>query len=252
MAVQGIYTNFPPESYLPDFALIPSFYKPTQVTYTLSDFQLETDTQGRQSIIRLVDSNDNRITPYIDFSKYDPVTKDWIWYNEIEHLPYRMLNRNSKSVTMQNFYPTSGGTIVSLRVSGYLYSDVSGIWIIGGTGYNDPHGLYRVYFKYSPILLVGDNVPFTDLTDYSTMSTINNLDMTTTSPQFYYDFEERLYTNQNLAWYTPSNVKIKFYSVGFDSLSFKCVMKANSGSKPKSTPVVDDYIVKLKGQFLRN
>lgn len=246
-------SRFTPESYLPGFVYIPLFFKPVQTSYSLLDFQLELDSTGLRSVIRLVDSAGIRVTPFIDISKFDSETKDWYWYDSIDNLPFRFTNKSSAVTgTFKNMYPSvNTGLKTGMSIGTSQYSDVSGVWV-SGYGSTTNSSLNNIFLKYTPILIVADNVPFTDLSDYSNISVTDNLDRTTNTPEFYYDFEERLYTNKDLGGYNPNDVKIVMYSVGINEVVVKCMFGSSSNERAKITPVIDDYVVKLKGQYLRS
>lgn len=245
-------TTFTPESYLPGFVYIPLFFKPTQKSYTLNDFQLELDSNGVSSIIRLVDSDGLRVTPFIDINKYDSETKDWFWYDGVDNLPFRFTQKTSANIgSFKNMYPSvNTGLKTNMSIGLPQYSDVSGVWI-SGYGSTTNATLNNIFIKYMPIILIADNIPFTDISDYSNISVNDNLDKMTTNPQFYYDFEERIYTNKDLAGYNPGDIKIIIYSVGVNEVAVKCVFGSNSDERSRYTPIIDDYILKLKGQYLR-
>jgi hypothetical protein len=77
------------------------------------------------------------------------------------------------------------------------------------------------------------------------------LDYSSSTFQFYYDFEERIYTNLDLTQYLKGDLKIIFNTVGNNEVKVKCMLGANSGKRSTKTPVINDYILKLKGQYMR-
>ena len=246
----ALVTTFTPESYLPEFAYIPLFQKPKHESYTISDFQTELDKNGIPSIIRLIDSEGNRITPFIDLSKFDADTKSFYWYDAVDNLPFRLYDRRYDLGTFLSVYPSiRTGDHPDVMITNEQYDDVSGVWVSGSIYYLT--GVNNVFYRYSPIIVVSNNIPYSDLTDYANMTVKDNLDRNTTNLQFYYDFEERIYTNQNLVGVNPASFIIKLYSVGINEVNVKCVMSSNSDNRPRTTPVIDDYILKLKGQYLR-
>ena len=239
----AIATDYFPESYFPGLAYLPAFFKPQQVSYSLSEVSLELDATGKTSIIHLIDPNGDKICPFFDFSKYDGEMKDWYWYDTVDVLPYR----NSRG-NLAPIYPASLGTLSQPSFGPKQYSQTSGVWSnvsaqgIPGT---------TVFTKYFPIIIIGNNVLYTDLTDYSNLTQTNSIDQFTTSPQFYYDFQERIYTNMDLASYNPTSFSMILYSIGSkgtNPVAAKCSM--SSAGQNKSTPVIKDYVLKLKGQYL--
>lgn len=244
MAQTGLLTTFKPESYLPKFAYFPLYFKPIQETYTLDQLQLELDNAGRASVIRLVDIDGNRLLPFIDISKYDSETKDWFIYYNVERLPYRVTQGSAF-----NLYPSDLGTVQDFSVTETVFNTTTKEIQLSCSGVGHPS---LTFIKYAPIILTVENELYNDLTDYSTITAApDRLAPLSSTKEFYYDFEERLYTNQNLAGINPANIKIIFSRVGDNNVTLKCSVSSNSGNKPKQTPVVNDYILKLKGQYLR-
>lgn len=244
MAELGLLTSFKPESYLPRFTYFPLFFKPTQEIKTLEELQVEVNDDGVPSIIRLVDKDGARLTPFIDLNKYDPETKDWFIFNQTDRLPYRF-----SGATVTNMYPSEIGPQTGFEIDELSFdTNTKEVKI---SGHSDTE-LSLVFYKYAPIVLVAENMPFTDLTDYTNITAATeSLSTLTSSSDFYYDFEERIHTNKNLASFDPKNVKVIFTRIGTNSAIVKCLMATNSGSRPKQTPIVYDYILKLKGQYLR-
>lgn len=241
----GYFSCFRPESYLPRFAYFPLFFKEVPETLTLNDVKIEADDTGKFSIIRLIDKEDKRIVPFINLSKYDSETKSWFIYHSEEStnytLPYRLAG-----TTVTNMYPSTIGTLDDFVISSTSV-DIDKIKITGIAG-----GESYDFYKYAPIILIAENVPFNDLTDYTNITAAKgSLLLTSPTYEFYYDFEDRIFTNLNLAGFDAKNVKLIFSRIGNNSVTLKCSMASNVGSKPKQTPVVNDYVLKLKGQYLR-
>lgn len=248
MPYSATFAHYKPESYLPRFAYFPLFFKPNQEVKTLEDFQLEVDQNGLSSIIRLVDKDGKRVTPFINLKNYDSQTRDWFIFNEDDRLPYRF--DGSTSGTIDNMYPSNIGPQSGVIIEETKYDTLTNEVTISGYSDQSPNGF--VFYKYAPVVLVRENAPFTDLTDYTNVTSApGKLSLNSSKLEFYYDFEERLYTNQNLAGIDPSHIKIVYSVIGSNSAVLKCVMGANTGSRPKSTPIVYDYVFKLKGQYLR-
>lgn len=241
----GFQSTFRPESYLPNFVYFPLFFSPVQEIITLENVSLEFDSQGIQSIIRLVNKDGERITPFIDLTKYDAETKDWYIYYSEDRLPYRYDGRN-----IYNVYPSTIGN--QTNFSGEIqYFDRSTNEVVL-SGYSDQNSSL-IFYKYSPIVLVVENQLYQDLTDYTNITVAaDRLSRLSSVSEFYYDFEERLFTNQNLAGVALNDVKIIFNRISNNSLTVKCLVSANSGSRPLRSPTIDDYIIKLKGQYLRS
>lgn len=241
----AIATNYFPESYFPGFSYFPAFLKPQQISYYLDEVTIELDSTGKYSIIHLIDKDGNKISPYFDLDKYDSEVKDWYWYDIIDNLPYRESNN-----LMVNLYPTSIGNAIYDHKGPLKYNNVSGV--VEGTFLLSHYHSYT-FIKYMPLTIVGNNVLFTDTSDYLNFTDTNNLDQVTPTPHFYYDFKDRIFTNVNLASYDTKSFKIIMYSVGAKGLTpvaLKCVMGSSFAGQSKTTPVVKDYILKLKGQYL--
>ena len=71
---------------------------------------------------------------------------------------------------------------------------------------------------------------------------------TSTNKEFFYDIDRnKIVTNQNLEAFSPQDIRILFYKMP-NKVSVKCRVSSNSGSAAYSTPIIDYYILKLKGQ----
>jgi hypothetical protein len=240
----GIYSTFRPESYLPNFVYFPLFFSPIQEIITLETASFEFDSNGIQSIIRLTDNDGNKITPFIDLSKYDSETKNWFIYYTGDRLPYRY-----DGINIYNMYPSTIGNQTNFRETvEYFDRSTNEIILSGYSDQIDP----LVFYRYSPVFLVVENQLYKDLTDYTNITVASDrLSRSTSVSEFYYDFEGRLFTNQNLSNVANTDIKIIFNRISNNSLIVKSLIAANSGSRPLKTPTIDDYIIKLKGQYLR-
>ena len=235
--------RFIPESYLPNVPYIPVHFSSQIQTYNASDFELELDSEGQTSILRLF-MDDEVIVPYINLEKYDAETKDFFWYNPEDNFPYRFLKRNN---TLENIYPTEYS---GLAYQGITIFNSDRLRLEGNFTYDEDKT--ATFYKYSPLILTVNNRAYNDLSDYSNFRASDRLNkLNDTIPEFYYDFESRIYTNQNLAGIDPSQIKIHIFKVTDNKVKVKCRMSANSGVDTFYTPRVNHYIVKLKGQSLR-
>lgn len=247
--------NFTPETYLPSAPYIPAHFLPQQKVIDLEikkgktqkprlqKPRLELDELGQSSIINLMIDNELLI-PYVDISKFDSETKDWFWFDASGNLPYRF---NKSSNTLGNIYPSNYS---GLTLASNIDFDVNNFRL--SATFKDVEGSCVDFYKYTPLLLVVENRAYTDLSDYSlflSSDRLNKIDIT--SPEYYYDFNSRIYTNQNLAGKNPSQIKLYYYTLCNNKVQVRCRMSANAGSETFYTPRVNNYIVKLKGQSLR-
>ncbi len=235
--------RFIPESYLPTAPYIPSQFSAEPVSLDATNFEYELDELGQTSIIRL-ETDGNILIPFVDLNKYDAETKDWFWYDLTENFPYRYLKATNK---LENMYPSNYS---GLTPTGVFYFDKDNIQLrrdaIASTGETVE------FYKYSPLLLTVNNEAFTDLSDYSNFKPsdrLNKVDVIV--PEFYYDFDSRIYTNRNLAGIAPTNVKIHFFKISDNKVQVKCRLSTNLGTETYYTPRVNSFILKLKGQSLR-
>jgi hypothetical protein len=235
--------QFIPESYLPNVPYIPIHFMPQQQVLNATNFEYEIDTIGQTSIIRLVNSNEI-ILPFIDLAKYDPETKDFFWYDPDDNFPYRF-HKSNKS--LETIYPSPySGLVLNDLIE--FNKDTKRI----EADFIDYDGSLPTFYKYSPLIVTVNNRAFNDLSDYSTFQSTNRLNrIDSLTPEFYYDFESRIYTNQNLAGLDPEQVKIYFYRISDNNVIVKCRLSANTGKEAFYTPRVNSFIVKIKGQSLR-
>lgn len=245
--------QFYPESYLPNAAYIPAYFQPVRYPLDGTKLQFELDRTGQTSIIKLENNDGHKITPFIDLSKYDAESKDWLWYDD-DGLYYR-LTRPDGVDQLNNLYPTRYSNIT--RVNDSLIFDRESFELSSSfsASYNESgeevDGTYSFY-KYSPIIVTINNWPLMDISDYSNITASDRLNRVNPGrPEFYYDFDGRLYTNQNLAAGDPKNIKVYYFSAGQNSITLSCRLSTNAGSAGYYTPKVDNYIVKLKGQYLK-
>lgn len=243
--------HFFPEAYLPNAAYIPSYFQPERETVDATNLQLQLDSNGLTSIIKLIDNNGNNITPFIDLSRYDTESKDWVWYDD-EGLFYR-LTIDDETQILTRLYPTSYRDIT--RMSDALNFDKDSIELFSIFNATTAGGSTQNYFfyKYAPLIVTVNNRPLQDISDYSNIRASDNLNrVDPDKPEFYYDFEGTIYTNQNLAGVSANNIKVHYFKAGENSISISCRLSSNAGSASYVTPKVDSYIVKLKGQYLRS
>lgn len=234
--------RFIPESYLPSVPYIPLHFVAQRRTLDATNFQYEIDSNGETSIIRL-NTNGETLIPFVDLSKYDSETKDFFWYNPENDFPFRFLKSYN---TLENLYPsTYSGLVLSSDVT--FNKDTIRL----EAEFTHSNGTVTFY-KYSPLILTVNNQAYDDLSDYANFKSTDRLNkVDDTIPEFYYDFDSRIYTNQNFAGINPEQVRIHFFQVSDNSVTVKCRMSTNSGTDSYYTPRVNSYIVKLKGQSLR-
>jgi hypothetical protein len=250
--------EYTPESILLNNIYIPFYIIPKKRILNANDnLKIETGLNGLKSVITLCDG-ENPINPFIDISKYDTETKDWFWYDS-EGLPLR-ISRHSNGVdwTLTSLYKvgkyynkklTFNPDVLLYNQFGKnlgFYSKVTAIDDIATT--DD----IKVY-SGRPIFLELFGSVVKDVTDYDTFNTdITLIDIKANSnKEFYYDnIINKLYTNQNLAGFDQSQIKLHCF-ITYNSIKIKCLMSGNSGLKSYSTPTVDYYIAKLHGQYLK-
>lgn len=242
--------QFYPESYLPNAAYIPAYFQSVRNTVDGTQIQLELDNTGQVSIIYLMDKEGKSITPFIDISKYDSETKDWLWYDS-DGLYYRLKSPNNVQI-LENLYPTNYTDITRVADTLVFHKETLELSSIFNASKNGGDVNSYSFYRYSPFILTINNRALTDVSDYSTISASDRLNRVDPgSPEFYYDFDGRLFTNQNLAGVDPKNIKIHYFTAGENSIILSCRLATNAGSAGYFTPKVDNYIVKLKGQYLR-
>lgn len=235
--------RFIPESYLPNAPYIPFHFVAQPISLDATNFEYELDEIGQSSIIRL-EMDDATLIPFVDLSKYDSETKDWFWYDIDDKFPYRYLKSTNR---LENVYPSPYSDLIP---TGVFQFDKDNSQVRRDAV--SSNGTIVTFFKYSPLILTVNNEAYTDLSDYSTFKPSNRLNKAnSTIPEFYYDFNSRIYTNRNLAGVDPTQVKIHFFKISDNSLQVKCRMSSNLGTETYYSPKVNHYIVKLKGQSLR-
>lgn len=210
------------------------------------DYDLQFDTLGRQSIIKL------KTSPYLDLYYYDHNRKKW-YYLDIYGNRFSVYKIGDWIIDQDIIY-TSKGTPGGVREFMAVGIDLNEI--LYKTGDNYPWGSYKLskypIVKYSPITITVNSETVVDKTDYSANQTVNiSLDeiRPDRNKQFYYDFNNTIYSNQDFGSYSPADVVISYY-VNIDKLSVKFRMDTNSTALSNRTPIVDYYILKLTGQTL--
>lgn len=239
------FDKYIPESYLPAAANVVSFFKPERVTVDATVLQLELDEDGLSSILRLVDQEGKPIIPYIDLSRYDGDSRDWLWYDSTG-FTYRY-----KDDELKGLYPTNYSGVTAVTKT--LQFSPSGVELFSNfRAYLCGESVRRTFYKHAPLIVTIDNEPLHDVSDYVGFlisDRLNKIDRT--SMEFYYDFSDRIYTNQNLAGLNPKSIKVHYLKSNDSTLSVKCRLSSNTGGASHYTPMVDSYVVKLRGQNLR-
>jgi len=234
--------GFIPESYLPTAPYIPAHCIPYRTSVDAANLEYELDELGQSSILRLM-LLDKFIIPFIDLSNYDTETKSWLWFETASNFPYRY---NKKDNTLTCLYLN---TIIRISSISPIYFDRDSTQLKRDVIISDNETL--TFNIYSPLILTINNEYINDISDYSTFKNNPKLDkVSSTVPEFYYDFNSRIYTNKNLAGSDPSQIKIYYFKVSDNDLKVKCRMSTNLGTVAYYTPKVDHYIIKLKGQSL--
>lgn len=215
------------------------------------DFEYQFDTIGRQSIIKL------KTVPYIDLYYYDHNRRRWYYVDEYNNRfsvytrgDYILETCSNFNVGINPTFPNiqfkyqANGIDLNLRL--YKFNDES-LWGTTSQGI----GVYPIN-PYKPISISINSEQLKDITDYSTDQVVNpTLDEITPSRnrQFYYDFNNTIYTNQDFGTYNSDDIVISFYT-NINKLNVKFRMNTNSVSLSNRTPIVDYYILKLTGQNL--
>jgi hypothetical protein len=193
------------------------------------------------------------VVPFIDIGKFDPETKDWYWM-DASGFPYRIFWDN----TRDEWYLNAQWPINHIGDDLYFDPETLNYQETGrelGFYSTATTGNASEFFMYSarPIQITIEGKRLRDTTIYGSENITTGLTQLNTelNPEFYYDSTvNKIYTNQNLIGVDPVNIKVYFYDSA-DSVSVKCRMSANSGGDAYYTPIVDYYVVKLNGQFLR-
>lgn len=240
--------KFTPESYLPNSVYVPHYFKPELVTIGGDKLALEMGSDGVVSTIHLMDNLGTELHPFIDLSMYDIDSKSWLWSDD-DGLFYRY-----RSNALENLYPSNysgvtgnGDTLNFDTATNRLYADFEAL-----KPSVSRERAYYSFYKYAPFILTVNKEPFTDVSDYAYMrisDRLNRLD--STIKEFYYDFRGRLFTNQNLGVFDPKTIQLSYYKSSSNQVTVKCRMANNTGATSTFTPVVYDYVLKLKGQNLR-
>lgn len=231
---------------------IPFHQLPEKKIYNCVDHftSLETGFNNQISTIDLSLENGEQVFPFIDLSKYDPDTKDWFWYDS-DGMPFR--EKYNSSWELDSVYDMGSykNSTVTFSNPDELRYDSDGkelgfysLGTVSGSAVN--------FYSGRPIFITINGEPLKDRTVYDEKS-INNLTSVNVSSnkEFYYDStSNKIYTNQNLSEVEPKNIKIYFYNI-YNTVSVKCRLKSNNGYDSRITPIIDYYILKLNGQYLK-
>lgn len=251
--------QFIPESSLLDHIYVPFYRPPIKRVENCSNFftYLEPDANGVVSIINLrtdtAEGGTTPVVPFIDIGKFDPETKDWAWI-DASGFPYR-ITQSSVDVSgwaLKPLWPINhvneelqfDPTDLTYSEEGKELGFYSSATIDSST--------VRIYSS-NPVMLTIEGKIIQDKTVYGSENITTGLTELNTelNPEFYYDsINNKIYTNQNLLGVDPSNIKVYFYESA-NEVSVKARMATNAGGPAYYTPIVDYYIVKLNGQFLR-
>ena len=241
-----------PDSILADSVYIPNYLSSTIEEYYLSDFNIELDQNGTNSIINLQDEKSNKM-PFIDMAQFDPDTNDWLWFKDSviyvyksNGLVFKYCNPSDKDRQEAIITPPieySFNALYNAQSAQFTYTT----WpndAVSGTNVD--------YFKFSPIVVTYYNKPFIDVTDYLLMSKKQELTTinTVSTKEFYYDFDGRIHMNQELQSLNPNEVKVYINRIKDQDFTIKCILNTNTTANSETTPVIDDYIVYINGQNL--
>jgi len=221
-----------PESNLLNNMFIPNYFNQIKLSTQDSSlvendsFYYVVDSLGRRSSIVL------KTIPYIDLSKYDFERKDWYYVDVVGRFWRRY----------------EIGEYVLENSAGVLQEVAYRCPLIPNLEYNPAFGGE----KFRPITIsVGGNL-LTDKTNYSGDRTIvpNLININTdTNKEFYFDFNNTIYTNQDFGTFDAADIVIYFWTT-INSVNVKCRAGTNIDGLSNYSPIVDYYIVKLAGQKL--
>lgn len=251
---------FLPETSLPGSVYIPFYSVPTRRIGTVSDFQIESNAQGLQSIINLM-SNQLSIFPFFDISKYDGERRGWLW-EDANGLFFKLLPKGDKE--FDSIITALGWSDNPIPIN-YILSGVdisrsvpiSDLFLSISDDSSNSNFFKRRYvslfgeafYRYDPIQVVINGIPLIDKTDYSGLGqSVLSDTKTDINAEFYYNFKEnKIYTNQNMAGVQANSVIVKFF-ININTVSILNNMSTNVSTNAPYTPVVDYYILKLNGQ----
>lgn len=250
--------QFIPETSLLDHIYIPFYRPPVKRVENCGNFftYLEADVNGVTSIINLVtdtvEDGISPVVPFIDIGKFDSETKDWSWVDG-SGFPYR-IQRNSTDDgwVLKALWPINHvGIELDIDPTILTYDEEGKELGFYSTATNG--SLEDRMYPSNPIMVTIEGKILQDKTVYGSENLTTGLTELNTNlnPEFYYNpINNKIYTNQNLLGVNPRNIKIYFYD-SINNVSVKARLSTNSGGSSYYTPIVDYYIVKLNGQFLR-
>lgn len=233
---------FVPDTYIPSNIYLPFHSVPNKSKITLNQLIIEPDSNGLNSIVNF--RSNNNLIPYIDFSKFDVDTKGWFWFDS-SSVPYSMSFTYIGSVKKYLFTSLlTGESVISDNIDLKWDSLRSELFI-------ETNAPSIKLYKYSPITIVCNGIPLNDITDYIQFTTNMSELFDIGNYEFYYDFDSRCYTTLDLTNMDENSIEIYYYKTA-SSLDVRCVLSTNTGNSSDYTPYIDNYLVKMRGQYLRN
>jgi len=248
------------DAYFPNSVFLNNIYTPF---YSLpkknsfkinQNFSIEIDQNGTQSIINLR-NDEETIIPFIDRSDYDSETRSWFWFDS-NGFPFRIgYIEGSSNLTLTSIYDFGTYYNKSIIINPNDLKKESGGKKLGfyTIATVDGNKIDDRFYTGSPIILEIGSEIITDLTDYYNFQ--SNIILTQINPEankeFYFDAgSNKIFTNQTLNLFDPSQIILNFYTTN-NSVNVKCRLKNNKGMNNFSTPIVDYYVAKLHGQYLK-
>jgi len=249
---------FIPETSLPNSLYVPFYVPSNRKVTTISEFALESNAQGLQSIINLMDTGGKKIVPFFDLSKYDGERQQWMW-EDADGLFYKLIYYEDQEFQYLSSDPYDIYIFSCVDLDRDIPIQIFQPEVYNNTAYANFNKRQYVtwnsenFYKYDPIQIIINGQRLTDITDYNGLSQVPLNDIQTNSNrEFYYNFiDNKIYTNQNMAGVQPNSVEIKFFTT-VNTVQVMNKMATNIGTDSTYTPAIDYYIVKLNGQNFRN
>jgi len=259
--------NYVPESSLLNDIYVPFYIQPEFKTKKLIDFDTELDKNGVRSIIKFSKA-DLLINPFVDYSKFDQESKSWFWYDYIYDETYPSTITITlgiiPSVQIPNpFYPefsmfklllgntTDESSFYRKEMRNLKFDKVNKVMYFVSTTGDRTLSIKKWKYQYRPFIITINGNALTDLTDYANLTAAIDLSPTgSTNQEFYYDFNHKLYTNQNLDSFDIDSIEIHYYET-IQEVTMKARLNSNAGRSSYYTPTIDYYITKLNGQYLQ-
>jgi hypothetical protein len=247
-------------SYTPDTVLLNNVYIPFSNSEKLQVFNckdhftsFEIGSNGVSSIIPLnleSDGEKEAVYPFINMSRYDSESKSWFWYDS-NNFPFRLGYYNRLYWKLRSVWDVGPNKDLTLNFIPQALNFSNDNIQLGFYSNAVNHTGIKMYPGYPMIMTIDDRI-ITDKTDYTSGSNpeLTNF-KTDLNREFYYDVNlNKIVTNQNLDAVAPESIKIYCYTIS-NAITVKCRLASNCGENAFLTPMVDYFVVKLNGQFLK-